>query len=559
MAVPIDTEASTLAAAVARLVPGKTILGASILLESFKGLGLQRPVRKYERIRDIMNGWEDDTRNTLILISSLSGGEGLNATDAPAEPQNEAANWLYYMVKPGKWTKRWIVLRGGSILLAKKESAKKEKDFTHLFHLSDFDVYDPNSTTASNILKCPKRNCFAVKSQQKASLFQNTSDWVHYFATNDKNIATMWQALLRSWRSYHLVYVKGYGEVPDGDKKDSSESEQEDKIARVSDRESLLERSRSTMRPKTSGASSDTSGRKKYTPLISAEELLRPPQAVGSSIRRSKSLKISGRHGSLTNAPPVPAPPKDEEVFAPTGLLGRTYTKKVKDMHDSIKDDAFRQMNTPLFTPASAMANLANGVPVRTNSTAHRRASSIESVGEFDLYRAAHTQLLQRQKSVSKQPQMGRPLLEFSDSELTHPRGHQQRQRSRTLVGGTPGPLISGATSPMTYETPTLPNPSSALWNKPRSRPPTRDHEGANPLLGNPFTGTGLLAYSNEGAGAIRTGHGVSRKMDQGAFLDMSHQSIFAQGSLLAKVERERPVEGPLIDRTGGADTDEED
>ena len=197
VAIPPGTEASTLAAMVSKLVPGKTIFGASILLESFKGLGLERPVRKYERIRDIMNGWEDDTRNTLVLISSLSGGEGLNACDAPVEAPPEAHAWLSYMVKPGKWSKRWFMMRDGAILMSKKET-KKDKEFQHVCHLSDFDIYDPTPTTASNILKCPKRHCFAIKSQQKASIFQNTADWVHYFGTNDRNIYTAWQNLLRS-------------------------------------------------------------------------------------------------------------------------------------------------------------------------------------------------------------------------------------------------------------------------------------------------------------------------------------------------------------------------
>lgn len=555
-----DTEASTLAAAVSKLLPEKTIYNASILLESFKGLGLERPVRKYERIRDIMSGWEDDTRNTLILISSLSGGEGLNAGDAPVEPPPETYAWISYMVKPGKWSKRWFMMRDGAILMSKKET-KKDKEFQHVCHLSDFDIYDPTPTTATNVLKCPKRYCFAVKSQQKASLFQNTADWVHYFATNDKNIYTAWQSLLRGWRSYYLVQVKGYGQAAKPIEKQSSEDEERPSTKKASDDDKPLTRTRTQSRPPTSDTTG-SNGRKKFTPLISEAELALPPK-LDTSVQRSKSLKGTGRNRGMTTTSPTAPELPDTEVFAPTGLLGRTYTKKVKEMQDADREQ--RRQNFPLFTPASAMANLANGPPVRTYTMkGHKRASSVESALNFepknhaDAARANESGL-SRQKSLSRQK--AKPLLEFSDSE--QPLLPKSRYRARTLVNnnGSPpsGGLISGATGPASYEAPPLPN--SALWNTSKSRPGTRDKDHGNQQFshgpqGNPFTGTGLLAYSHEGAGAISTGHGVHKKGADGTLLDMRNKSIFAQGSLLAKVEKERP-DGPIIDR-GGGDSDSE-
>ncbi|KAF8425500.1 hypothetical protein EV426DRAFT_48891 [Tirmania nivea] len=561
VAVPPETEASTLAAIVSKLVPEKTIYSASILLESFKGLGLERPVRKYERIRDIMNGWEDDTRNTLILISSLSGGEGLNACDAPVESPPEAYAWLSYMVKPGKWSKRWFIMRDGAILISKKET-KKDKDLQHVCHLSDFDIYDPTPTTASNVLKCPKRHCFAIKSQQKASLFQNTADWVHYFSTNDRNIYTTWQNLLRSWRSYYLVQVKGYGQSSKSKEKSSSEDEE-----RKKEEDKPLSKTRTLSRPPTSDTAG-SNGRKKFTPLISEEELAKPPSlTIDTSIQRSKSLKATSRgHGITTTSPTAPELPKGE-VFAPTGLLGRTYTQKVKEMQDAEKEQ--RRQNVPLFTPDSALGNLSNNLPVRTLTMRdhrtftmrdHKRASSVESALNFepkhhtDAARANQSGI-SRQKSLSKQ--MQKPLIDFSDSE--QPPLPRSRYRARTLVNNgalSSGGLISGATGPANYDAPPLPN--SVLWNMAKSRPGTRDKDHGNQQFmygpqGNPFTGTGLLAYSQEGAGAVSKGHGVYRKGADGTLLDMRNKSLFVQGSLLAKVEKEKP-DVPIIDR--GQDSD---
>jgi len=551
VAVPLDTEASTLAAAISKLVPEKTIYGASILLESFKGLGLERPIRKYERIRDIMNGWEDDTKNTLILISSLSGGEGLNACDAPVESPPEAYAWLSYMIKPGKWSKRWFMMRDGAILMSKKET-KKDKEFQHVCHLSDFDIYDPTPTTASNVLKCPKRYCFAIKSQQKASLFQHTADWVHYFGTNDRNIYTTWQNLLRGWRSYYLVQVKGYGQPSKPKEKSSSDDEEQKK-----DEDKPLTRTRTQSRPPTSDTVG-SNGRKKFTPLISEEELAKPPPVViDTSTQRSKSLKTSGRgRGVATTSPTAPGLP-EEEVFAPTGLLGSTYTKKVKEMQDTEKEQ--RRQNVPLFTPDSALGNLSNAPPMRTLTMRnHKRASSVESALNFesknhaDAARANHD--ISRQKSLAKHGL--KPLLDFSDSE--QPPVIRSRYRARTLVNGTSasGGLISSATGPTSYDAPPL--PTSALWSMSKSRPGTRDKDYSSQQFmhgpqGNPFTGTGLLAHSQEGAGAVSKGHGVYRKGADGSLLDIRNKSLFVQGSLLAKVEKERP-DVPIIDR--GQDSD---
>lgn len=493
-----------------------------------------------------MNSWEGDTKNKLILISSLSGGEGLNLADAPIEPPPESYAWLSYMAKPGKWSKRWIMMRDGAISWAKKDT-KKDKEFQHLCHLSDFDIYDPTPTTASNVLKCPKRYCFAVKSQQKASLFQNTSDWVHYFATNDKNIYTTWLNLLRGWRAYYLVQIKGYGKPKE---KSSSEDEEGSAAKKKSDDDAPLSRTRTRSRPPTS----DTigSGKKRFTPLISEEELARPAPTVETSLQRTKSQAGTARHRAAATSPTAHED-SNKEVFAPTGLLGRTYTKKVKEMHEAEKEQ--RKQNVPLFTPASAMANLASNPPVRTfTMKSHRRASSVESALSVQPKSSADaprtSQPLSREKSVSKH--MPKPLLEFSDSE--QPPAPRSRYRSRTLVntnGSAPsGGLISGATGPTSYEAPPL--PTSSLWTNSKSRPVTQDKD-QHGLLGSPFTGTGLLAHSQEGAGAVSTGHGVTRKGPDGTLLDMRNKSIFVQGSLLAKVDKERP-DVPVIDRSLDSD-----
>lgn len=77
------------------------------------------------------------------------------------------------------------------------------------------------------------------------------------------------------------------------------------------------------------------------------------------------------------------------------------------------------------------------------------------------------------------------------------------------------------------------------------------------------FTGGGLLGNTQHGYGSLSSGsrdasrsaHGAgirnmsSGTQGQGGLIDLSETSRYAPGSLLAKVEREEGVAGPIIDR----------
>lgn len=47
---------------------------SSVLVEYFAKVGVQRPIRRYERIVDIMNGWDDDAQNGKHCQITLSIG-----------------------------------------------------------------------------------------------------------------------------------------------------------------------------------------------------------------------------------------------------------------------------------------------------------------------------------------------------------------------------------------------------------------------------------------------------------------------------------------------------
>lgn len=181
----------------------------SILIETYSPLGLERPLRRYERIRDIMNSWDSDTQNYLMIMpESECDAKGLDQKDAPLSAPSYTMLNLHHSQKPGKWERHWMILReDGQVTASKTEN---DGNATNVFHLSDFDVYMPKRREMKK-LRPPKKICFAIKSQQRSIMFESTENFVHFFSTNDKAVADEWYNAAQAWRSWYLVNILDQG------------------------------------------------------------------------------------------------------------------------------------------------------------------------------------------------------------------------------------------------------------------------------------------------------------------------------------------------------------
>lgn len=176
------------------------------LKESYSQLGLTRPIREFERIRGIMNCWDHDGQNSLVIENSQTSDHlrDLRLEDAPQAPPVKLSATLYHSQQPGRWAKRFVTIHPDGLL----ESAKSEassKDVRKICNMSGFDVYQPTARQVSHIIKPPQRYCFAIKSQEKASMFLDASGYVHILATGDQATADAWQQTLQQWKSWYLV------------------------------------------------------------------------------------------------------------------------------------------------------------------------------------------------------------------------------------------------------------------------------------------------------------------------------------------------------------------
>ncbi|KAI0835324.1 hypothetical protein F5Y06DRAFT_276663 [Hypoxylon sp. FL0890] len=181
------------------------------VVETYSVLGLERRLRRYETIRDVMNSWDRDTQNQLIvtMLNSEEERDELDIRSVPNrdEPPQGFQLYMYHSNRSGKWNKRWItLLENGQILSAKRPNANStDKDTVSLCRLSDYDIYTPTESQMRRHIKPPKRYCFAVKSQQKTTVFLNTENYVQYFCTEDPKIAAQFWERVQGWRSWYLV------------------------------------------------------------------------------------------------------------------------------------------------------------------------------------------------------------------------------------------------------------------------------------------------------------------------------------------------------------------
>ncbi|EMR82103.1 hypothetical protein ACHAQE_001819 [Botrytis cinerea] len=371
----------------------------AVLLESYTTLGLERKIRRYEHIRDIMNSWDRDTQNSLIVEGSdyLDHEEDLDASSVPTDAPQDVTVQLYHSQKPGKWNKRYItLLSSGQVFVSKKSGVgMNDKDSMNICHLSDFDIYTPTAQQIRKTLKPPRKNCYAIKSQQKTAMFLSAENYVHFFCTDDHIAANAWYSAVQRWRSWYLVNKKG-----EGQKKATKTVK--------------------TMKTKLSSGLGTVKGARTHRVNVSVDE---DPYMIGSfkplldmdrfdkseaddSTEDERPLQVPFHLRNTSTIAPLPRPvkerppiayraPPQEDQFASGGLLGRTYSVRQKAQQDreySLKNGSF-----------------TDG-PTLINGSAQSRAMSMPTKAKrLEVANAANTSL-----SRSPSSRKTKPLLDFT-------------------------------------------------------------------------------------------------------------------------------------------------
>ncbi len=444
---------------------------ASVLLESFGKVGVQRPLRMYEHVRDVMNSWDDDKQNSLVLVESATGGvdEDLDAAKVPVERPVEISFTVYHSQKPGKWDKRWVALRcDGQMVLAKHEGAK---DVTNVCHLSDFDIYTPTPKQVARKIKPPKKICFAIKSQQKSSMFITTSSFVHFFCTNDRDVGANFYKAVQGWRSWYLVNVMG-----EGSRAPAAKSDDVPAGRHVAGQQRDVERTKATNQHMRGASVESHYQLGSFKPLLDMDQFDKKldeqqsqPSGPNAAHRRNMSMQSktkppcsypsklpqdidttrhSGRRRPSASQT-QDSPTQDEPTFSPTGLLGRTYSQRQRAQEErdaaakstgpfTAGPSLIRDIADPTIPPTIPRSSLDRDQPTRPQRRTSVRSTTRTSTDKPPLAGPASTRR-----------DLPRPLVDLTP-QYREPPQHQRKGKAFVPDQVGPGGLIDCATSPDT-------------------------------------------------------------------------------------------------------------
>ncbi|KAL6925012.1 hypothetical protein FSHL1_002261 [Fusarium sambucinum] len=499
---------------------------ASILIECYVELGLERRLRRYERIRDVMNSWDRDQQNSLLVVTndiSQSDDPDLDIKSVPRSPTPPPGFTLqmYHSSRPGKWNKRWItLLESGQMYASKKPDSKaSDKDSTVLCHLSDFDIYTPRESEARRHLKAPRRFCYAVKSQQKTFVFPNGENFVHFFCAEDGQLARRFLELVQRWRSWYLV-----NKQVDFEKKDKK-----DKAPQISmgfgnsTSPKAMSRSKSTA---AKGHSTQVSvDETPYTigafqPLLDMDRFDKPLEEFGKDLDQNKNEPDSDpefktglvrkatckQSNTLSKSKSVynkhRSPPVDQKQFSSTGLLGQGYEEKRKiaertpvvsptttnsaftkgasllgqgyeqkrKVHEKTPVDNSYISTNAAFTEGPSLLNggvLSPTTPKETSTDSKSWFPVGTDQSTRSSYRSKSLRDTNRRPMTEKVPDIPQPLVNLTNSFPEPPRW-REKNKGHGIKAPTGGPLISLATGGQNNNMFNTRSTSGGLINQPR-------------------------------------------------------------------------------------------
>ena len=295
----------------------------------------------------MLNSWDNDSQNALVVSTDTTDVEpDLELANVPQtdKPREGFILPLYHSHRPGKWSKRYItLLQGGQLFLSKNEDpGPSDKDTVSLCHLSDFDIYVPTETQKRKQLRPPKKYCYAIKSQQKSTVFLSTQNYIHYFCTEDPRVAGDFYSRVHEWRSWYMVNRALQLHAPKKPvAKTVRDAEKAPQI--LPDQPSLPKKSFSHIKVLNGHKVKVSVDESPYVigafkPLIDLQRFDKPLDEFGSDwvpdtrkpipdrapVASPEQVRSSGEH----KREPVMRPEREQRAFAEGSLLGTTYDER---------------------------------------------------------------------------------------------------------------------------------------------------------------------------------------------------------------------------------------
>ncbi|KNZ62869.1 hypothetical protein VP01_1213g6 [Puccinia sorghi] len=188
----------------------QTSKGSWGVFEVWNDLGIERPIREIETIMSVVNTWTSADTNETHLLIQKNDLSGLSVSKRSFTSGCHGGN-LWCELKPGKWTKKYVLLRDNEIYLCSND---KGKDEMFLCTLDKFDVYAIPQWAHKNLKGVPRDYSFGLKSLNKLSFFETKSDFIHKFSCKNQMTQLEWIRRLYDARTYIVMSHRGGGDEP---------------------------------------------------------------------------------------------------------------------------------------------------------------------------------------------------------------------------------------------------------------------------------------------------------------------------------------------------------
>ncbi|KAF9189974.1 hypothetical protein BGZ51_009036 [Haplosporangium sp. Z 767] len=177
------------------------------IFEYSKEFLIDRPLRDFEVVLDVMKTWEADKDNKMIC-KSFPARDELSAQEIVrlVGPAGQASfvrphGWVHVEIKKGKWVKRYLHINDMAVYHSKDAKFSGE---SMLCMLRNFDVYAVQVPRK----KAPTKFGFALKSSDSVHLFETPEDdYIHYVCTDSGESLREWLAGLRAAKGMFMYHA----------------------------------------------------------------------------------------------------------------------------------------------------------------------------------------------------------------------------------------------------------------------------------------------------------------------------------------------------------------
>ncbi|KAG0370180.1 hypothetical protein BGZ54_007380 [Gamsiella multidivaricata] len=177
------------------------------VFEYSKEFMIERPLRDFEVLLDVMKTWEADKDNKMICKSFPARNE-LSAKEVirlvgPAGQEDfvRPHGWVHVEMKKGKWVKRYLHTTDTAVYHSKDNKFTGE---SMLCLLRNFDVYAVQVPRK----KAPTKFGFALKSSDSIHMFETPEDdYIHYVCTESGESLRDWLVGLRAIKGIFMYHA----------------------------------------------------------------------------------------------------------------------------------------------------------------------------------------------------------------------------------------------------------------------------------------------------------------------------------------------------------------